>query len=60
MKSEHRNIVFTEDMIREGKLEGLLDSGWELVSMVPYVMQPRDGQTYVREYWITLRRPVDK
>ena len=45
------------EMLAEGKLAEMLESGWELVTMVPYIMQPRDGETYVREYWVTLRRP---
>jgi len=54
---KYLNMRFSEEMLTEGKLAEMLESGWELVTMVPYIMQPRDGETYVREYWVTLRRP---
>ena len=54
---EYQNMRCSEKMLTEGKLAEMLESGWELVTMVPYIMQPRDGETYVREYWVTLRRP---
>jgi len=55
---KHKCLAVTEEMLKGGELTSLLDSGWEIVTMAPYVMQPRDGLTYVREYWVTLRKPA--
>ena len=60
MKYRHKNMAVTEEQLKSGELAVLLDSGWELVSMAPYVMQPREGQTYVSEYWVTLRQPANQ
>jgi hypothetical protein len=53
----YKNLIVTAEGLREGKLADWLERGWELVAMVPYVMEPQDGKTYVREYWVTMRQP---
>ena len=52
------NKFFTLEMIGERKLADLLESGWELVSMVPFRMAPEASSTVVKEYLVTLRQPA--
>jgi len=46
--------------IEAGKLAGKLNSGLELVTMVPRIMEQKDGKTHVAAYLIVLREPKRK
>lgn len=50
------NMFYTLEMILDQKLTDMLDTGWELVAMVPFKMQPEAGSTIVKEYLVTLRQ----
>lgn len=56
MKYTYVNMVYTLEMINEGKLAGRLEDGWEMVTMVPFRMVPEAGSTVVKEYLVTLRQ----
>ena len=49
---------FTLEMIDDRQLADLLESGWEMVTMVPFRMAPEAGSTVVKEYLATLRQPA--
>ena len=55
MKYEYKTMALATEKSEE--LVELLDSGYELLAMAPYVMEPKEGKTFVVAYWITLRRP---
>ncbi len=58
MTYEYTNAFYTTEQITDGKLAGLLGTGWELVAMVPYRMVAGNGGTVVAEYLVTLRMPA--
>jgi len=56
MEYTYTNLFYTARMIEDHKLADILEDGWELVSMVPFRMQPENGGTVVQEYLVTLRQ----
>jgi hypothetical protein len=59
MNYAYMNMFYTVEMIEENKLAEMLESGWEMVMMVPFRMRPEDGGTIIAEYLVTLRQPED-
>jgi vacuolar-type H+-ATPase subunit B/Vma2 len=59
MNYYYENTFYSLEMIDNQELADTLNQGWELVSMVPFRMAPEDGSTVVKEYLVTLRRPVE-
>lgn len=58
MNYTYTNLFYTLEMIDDRKLADLLESGWELVAMVPFRMVPEAGSTVVKEYLVTVRQPA--
>jgi len=57
MNYTYENLFYTLEMIHDQKLTDMLETGWELVTMVPFRMVPEASSTVVKEYLVTVRQP---